>query len=67
MTRYTLVSDNDGHHYIIPIDFKDAFYKWLETLECFEGEESTFEDYDKYDEYRVNISGWSFTDPQGYR
>lgn len=59
-TRYRVLSDNDGHDYIIKIGHESDFYKWVEATE--EGEDTDLE----FDCDRVNNSGWTFSDPQGY-
>lgn len=58
--RYRLVSDNDGHDYVIKAGQEPYFYSWVEAMENYGETELDFEDC------RVNSSGWTFTDPQGY-
>lgn len=57
--RHTVVSDNDGHEYVIPVEKVEQFYIWLEDEEL-----STYEDCERYDEYRVNGGKLTFTDPK---
>jgi hypothetical protein len=57
--RYTVVSDDDGHEYVIPVEQRDEFYAWLA-----DEERSTYEENDRYDEYRLNGGTLTFTDPQ---
>jgi hypothetical protein len=58
--RYRVVSDNDGHDYIIKAGHEGDFYNWVEATE--EGTETEFD----FESCRVNNSGWTFADPQGY-
>lgn len=60
LQRYRLVSDNDGHDYIIEAGEEKLFYSWVDAME--EGNDTIL----NYDSNRVNNSGWTFTDPQGY-
>lgn len=73
--RYTLVSDNDGHRFIIPLDKTFDFDKWLDTDEdlpdyahSIEGGELSFE-APRYDDHIIAYvifpsggSGWYFSD-----
>lgn len=61
-TRYRVVSDNDGHDYVIEPKDEQAFYKWVEAME----EGFNFDGLD-FEVRRVNCSGWTFTDPQGWK
>lgn len=58
--RYRLVSDNDGHEYIVPADQEENFYTWVEANETHEDTDFDFADR------RLNSSSWTFTDPQGW-
>lgn len=60
MNRYKLVSDNDGHKYIIKVGEENDFENWVEDME--QGNPTTKD----FDECRINSSGWTFSDPQGY-
>lgn len=62
--RYRLVRDDSGHQYIIPEEQVESFHACLEGWE--EGGWQAFED-NRFDDYRVNRSGWTFTDPQGWQ
>ena len=59
-TRYQLAHDNDGHTYIIEVGQEDLFDIWVGATEDDEDCELGFEDR------RVNCSGWTFADPQGW-
>ena len=56
--RFTIVSDNDGHDYYIPVESKDEFYEWLE-----DEERSTYAESDKYAYCRIDGT-FTFTDPK---
>lgn len=58
--RFVLVADNDGHDYIIKKGYEGDFYNWVTAME--DGLETEFD----FEGCRVNRSGWTFTDPQGY-
>ena len=57
--RFTVVSDNDGHEYMIPVEKVEEFYKWLEDEEL-----STYEACDRYDEYRIDGGRLTFENPR---
>ncbi len=59
--RFRLVTDNDGHDYIILEGEEIDFYLWVEASE--NGDDFDGKDYNSR---RVNNSGWTFIDPQGY-
>ena len=59
--RFCLVSDNDGHDYIIPVEDELLFESWVEAMESDEETALDFEDC------RMNRSGLTFTDPQGWK
>jgi len=58
--RYRLLSDDDGHDYLIPVGQEELFYQWIEALENYEETELNFDDV------RLNgaPSRLSFTDPK---
>jgi len=58
--RYRLLSDDDGHDYLIPVGQEELFYQWMEALENYEETELDFEDA------RLNgvPARLSFTDPK---
>jgi hypothetical protein len=58
--RFRVLSDNDGHDYIIPVGHEGNFYSWVETTE--DSEESEFD----FENNRINNTGWTFTNPKGY-
>lgn len=29
--RYYLDSDDDGHHYVVPVNLREAFAQWIES------------------------------------
>jgi hypothetical protein len=58
--RFRVLSDNDGHHYIIPVGHEGDFYSWVEATE--DDVESEFD----FENNRINNSGWTFTNPKGY-
>lgn len=61
--RYRLLSDNDGHDYIIEVGEEIAFYVWVEQTE------NEYEMYmgQSFEDRRMNINDLTFTDPQGWR
>jgi hypothetical protein len=59
--RYQLVSDNDGHKYIIKEGDENLFYAWVQDTE--EGEDSAFD----FENCRMNVNRLTFTDPQGWK
>lgn len=56
--RYRLMSDNDGHKYIIPVGQEDNFYSWVEGEE--EGIDSKF----NFEAQMLGGSRLTFTDPK---
>jgi hypothetical protein len=60
--RYRLVSDNNGHEYVIPADSVDEFYRWVDAWE--DGGEYNGKDFE---DCRMNINNLTFADPQGYK
>jgi hypothetical protein len=54
------MSDGD-HHYVIPVELVNTFEAWVDH--CYE---SIPYEGPRFDQYRINNSGWTFTDPQGY-
>ena len=56
--RFTIVSDDDGHDYVIPVKLVKEFFEWLD-----EDEEDRTEP-EKFDEYRHNGGRITFTDPR---
>jgi hypothetical protein len=61
--RFKLVSDNDGHDYVIHVEEENAFYSWVEYME---GDEDAYGGKG-FDDCRVNCSNLTFTDPQGWQ
>ena len=57
--RFTVVSDNDGHDYCIPVEAVKEFDAWLD-----DEERSTYTECSKYDEYRLDGGRLTFTDPK---
>lgn len=59
--RYTIVSDNDGHDYVIPVGEDEQFYAWVDAME---GDQ----DYDGKDFEQHRLAGalslLTFTDPR---
>lgn len=52
--RYCEVSDDDGHHFLIPADEREEWYNWVDS-----------QDWDNKPEWAVRIDGrLSFTDPK---
>lgn len=58
LERFTLVSDDDGHKYIIPVARKLEFDAWLRATE-----DSDFSD-PGFDEFRIDGGLLTFTDPK---
>ena len=61
--RYKIVSDNDGHDYVIPAHLDDEFYKWVDAEE----NDEVYDGYEDFNEFRMNTNNLTFTDPQGYK
>jgi hypothetical protein len=59
--RYKIVSDNDGHDYVICVEEEEAFYTWVEAVENYDYSGKGF------DNCRMNCSRLTFTDPQGWK
>ena len=60
--RFKLVSDESGHDYAIPADMQKQFYDWVQATEDgfdFDGQD--------FEYFRINNSGWTFADPQGWK
>jgi hypothetical protein len=55
LERFTLVSDNDGHEYVIPLARKIEFDKWVEAEDF---------DCDRFNEFRIEGGLLTFTDPK---
>ena len=64
MQRFKLVTDNDGHDYIIHVEDETAFYAWVESTEGWDSETYTGKDFEGC---RVSINRLTFTDPQGWQ
>ena len=60
--RYQVISDNDGHDYIIPADRDEDFYRWVDAEENGKKLRPKID----FEPIRINCYGWTFTDPQGY-
>jgi hypothetical protein len=59
LERWTLVSDESGHNYVIPLHLKIEFDDWNES----DTEEDDF-DPDKYEQYRIEGGLLTFVDPK---
>jgi hypothetical protein len=59
--RFKIVSDNDGHDYVIHIEEEEAFYAWVEAVDNYEYGGKGFDDC------RMNVCNLTFTDPQGWK
>ena len=46
-TPFILVSDDDGHDYLIPKNEEDQFYKWVESVD----DEEYLSNHKSYDSY----------------
>ncbi len=66
MKRYRVLADNDGHRYIIEVKDEEQFYRWVEASESDEGVDSNFKGKRDFDNFRINNSGWTFTNPEGW-
>ena len=53
--RFTLVSDDDGHRYVIPVDMLPKFWLFVE-----EPEDDEFD----FEKYRIDGGTLTFTDPK---
>lgn len=62
--RYKLLSDNDGHHYLVPAENEDAFNKWVDSFN--EDEEGDPDGYEKLGAESLGCSPTcvSFIDPK---
>ena len=38
--KHCLVSDDDGHWYVVPVEHKDAFHRWVQAVGFFWEQES---------------------------
>ena len=59
LKRFRLLSDDDGHKYLVPVDKEAAFYEWLNAgpyWENYEGEE--------FESLGSHFSTYSFCDPR---
>jgi hypothetical protein len=60
--RMCLMSDGDGHYYVIPASLRNEFNQLLEESEA---KDDHTEFCDEFDEYRINgPHTLTFTDPQ---
>jgi hypothetical protein len=59
--RYTIVSDNDGHDYVIPVGEDEQFYAWVDAME--DGQDYAGKDFEPY-RLGGSLSLLSFTDPR---
>ena len=56
--RFFFSSDNEGHNYLLPLEYKDEFYELLEE------EEYDTPEWQKFEDRRIDgIEGYSFTNP----
>lgn len=67
MQRYCIVSDDDGHEYVIPAENLDLWHSWLASLAV--GPDTPDEVYDALDwdppEWARRLEGrLTFTDPE---
>jgi len=62
--RYKLLSDNDGHHYLVPVENEEKINKWVDSFN--DEEESDPDGYEKLDAQSLGCSPTcvSFTDPK---
>lgn len=58
LERWTLVSDESGHRYVIPIARKIEFDTWNDIAESDEF------DYERFNEYKIDGGTLTFTDPK---
>jgi hypothetical protein len=54
--RFTIVSDDSSHKYVIPVEKMEEFEVWAENEDC--------DDCGRYDEYRLDGGTLTFTDPK---
>lgn len=60
MRRYRTLGDDSGHDYIVPVGQEGDFYAWVNAME--EGKNTDLD----FEACRINNSGWTFADPQGW-
>lgn len=59
--RYCFVRDGDYHWYLIPIEFRDDFYDWVEAMENCEDHKEKLD----YTKYIINgVFSYSFENPK---
>ena len=61
--RYKIVTDNDGHDYVILAHLEEDFYRWVGAME---DEDEEYEGMD-FEDRRMTICNLTFTDPQGWQ
>ena len=54
--KYCIVSDDDGHNYIIEASKKDDFYKWLDAVTKY-WEDGNYDEPEPNFEYIESING----------
>lgn len=73
MKRWMLLSDDDGHHYLVPAESEDAFNEWVDSFRRYdESDGNTDEDYPDPDGYSAlgaislgcSPTCVTFTDPE---
>jgi hypothetical protein len=64
LQRYRVMSDNDGHKYIVPENEEAEFEAWVIQEDSGGLVTSLFRE--DFRDMRVNTAGWTFTDPQGW-
>ena len=58
LERFTLVSDGDGHEFVIPVSQLKTFESWLEM-----DPESEDFDCERFNDFRIDGGLLTFTDP----
>ena len=64
LQRYRVMSDNDGHEYIVPENKETEFEAWIIEMDSDGLVTSLFKE--DFEDMRINNSNWTFTDPRGW-
>lgn len=59
--RWRFASDEDGHHYLIPVELKEEFDEWLENV--YGGKNWKGTDFNSYI-CSIHTDNYSFTNPE---
>lgn len=65
MKRYKILSDNDGHDYIIAVEDEKDFYLWVDTFDLDDSDESDYNGKG-FEDRMMTTYNLTFTDPKGW-